>query len=82
MEDTEEVASLIVEVGAGYQSHSAELVLDDEDEDVILVVSSSQPQSQLLLVLSEDVEVVSSDGVDSRLAVSSSQNQALVVIEL
>jgi len=82
MEGTEEVASLTVEVGVRYQSSSAELVLDDENDDVVLEVSCSQSQAQLLVVLNEEAVVVSSDGVNSRLAVLSSQNQSLVVIEL
>lgn len=44
-------------------------------------VSSSQSQSQLLL-LSEDVAAVSSDGVDSRLAVLLSWDKALDIVEL
>ena len=82
MEDTEEVASLTVEVGVRYQSSSNELVLDDENDDDALEVSCSQSQSQVLVVLNEDEVVVSSDGVDSRLAVLSPQNQSLVVIGL
>jgi len=82
MEGTEEVASLTVEVGVRYQSSSAELVLDDENDDVVLEVSCSQSQAQLLVVLNEEAVVVSSDGVNSRLAVLSTQNQSLVVIEL
>ena len=78
MESTEEVDSLTVEVGVGYQSSSAELVLDDENDDV--EDSCSQGHSQLLVVLNEEaVVVVSSDGVASRLSMMSSQNQALLV---
>lgn len=87
MEDTEEVASLTVEVGVRYQSSLTEIVLDDEYDDVYDVVlevscSQSQSQSQLLVVRREEAVVVSSDVVDSRLAVLSSQNQSLVVTGL
>ena len=86
MEGTEEeAASLTVEVGARYQSSSTENVVDDENDDaVVLEVSCSQSrsQSQLLVVLKEEAVVVSRDGVDSRLAVLSSQNQSLVVTRL
>ena len=73
MENTEEDASLTVEVGVRYQSSSTEVVLDDENDDaVVLEVSCSQPQSQFQLVVPrEEKVVVSSDGVDSRLAVMS-----------
>ena len=84
MENTEEDASLTVEVGVRYQSSSTEVVLDDENDDaVVLEVSCSQPQSQSQLVVPrEEKVVVSSDGVDSRLAVMSSQNQSLLVTGL
>ena len=80
---TEEVASLTVELGVGNQSSSAEVVLDNKVDDVILEVSCSQAQSQVLVVLNEEAEaVVSSEDVDSLLAVKSSQNQALLVTKL
>lgn len=85
MEDTEEVASLTVEVGVRYQSSLTEIVLDDEYDDVVVLevsCSQSQSQSQLLVVRREEAVVVSSDVVDSRLAVLSSQNQSLVVTGL
>jgi len=56
--------------------------VDDENDDVALDVSCSQSQSQLLVVLNEDEVAVSSDGVDSRLVVLSSQNQSLVVADV
>lgn len=92
IEGMEELDMIVLEIGVGIQSDSAELVLEslnhplyDEVEEVTLLddaVSSSHPQSQLLL-LSEDevIEVVSSDGVDSRLDVLS-WDQALDIVEL
>ena len=92
MESTEELAMSVLEVGAGFQSQPIELVLSvshqslyDEVEDVTLddVVSSPQFHSQLLLLLaSEDVAVVSSDGIDSRLAVFSWLQELEVTDEL
>ena len=92
MEEIEELATLVLEVGVRFQSNSTELVLEvsqslyDDVEDVRLLddaVSSSQSQSQLLLLLliTEDAVVVSSDGVDSTLVVLS-WDQELVVIAL
>lgn len=50
-------------------SQSQSQVLDDENDDVAVLEVCSQSQSQLLVVLREEAVVVSSDGVDSRLAV-------------
>ena len=92
MEGTEELAMVVLEVGAGFQSQPIELVLEvshhslyEKVEDVTLddVVSSPQSHSQLLLVLAnEDVTVVSSDGVDSRPAVFSWLQELYVTDEL
>ena len=72
-----------MELGVGNQSSSAEVVLDNKVDDVILEVSCSQAQCQVLVVLNEEAEaVVSSEDVDSLLAVKSSQNQALLVTKL
>ena len=75
----DEKDDVVLEVSCS-QSQSQEL--DDENGDVAVLEVCSQSQSQLLVVLREEAVVVSSDGVDSRLAVSSSQNQSPVVTAL
>ena len=70
---------IVLKIGVGFQFVADELVMDvfdilclyDEVEDVSLddAVSSFQSQSQLLLLASAHVAVVSRTGVDSRLTV-------------